>query len=403
MKNIILLITTFFFIFSLVLMGQQQTSDGGYIIAGSTESYTNGETDFLVYKLNAAGQKQWRKNYGGLYWDTASMIKQTSDGGYIVAGISDSYTNPPGGPCDFLLYKLNAAGQKQWRKSFGGALCDHAYGVIQTSDSGFLVIGDTWNWVHGTFGDDEDFLVYKLSASGAKQWRKNYGGAEWDYGLRAVQTTDGGYAFVGYTQSYTNGLTDVLVYKVDAAGNKQWRKNYGGTEYEYGQFIRQTADGGYILCGRTDSYVHVTESMKGVSYPEDILVYKLNAAGAKQWRKNYGGGDFDEGYDIRQTAAGGYVFCGLTRSYTHGADDMIVYRVNAAGAKLWRKNYGGTLSDEAKYIAPCSDGGFMLFGSGYSYTNGVSDFLVYRLDAVGTKQWRKNYGGINYEFVYVWD
>ena len=403
MRQTLVLFTIFLFTLSFGLIAQQQTADGGYIIAGGSNTYSNGSTDFLVYKLDAVGAKQWRKNFGGEYYDNAVQIQQTADGGYIVAGLSGSYGPAPGFNCDFLIYKLAANGAKQWRKNFGGYYCDHSYGVIQTSDGGYLVVGDTWNYVHGTPDEDCDFLAYKLDASGAKQWRKNYGGTECDYGLRAAQTSDGGYIFIGYSESYTNGENDFLVYKVDAAGAKQWRKNFGGMESDYGLFVIQTSDGGYVLCGATESYIHEPAVYKGGVATRDILVYRLDAAGTKLWRKNYGGEDYDEGYDIHQTADGGYVFCGYSQSYTHGSTDMIVYRVNAAGQKQWRKNYGGTLSDEGKYIAPSSDGGFLLFGHGHSYTNGGNDFLVYKINAAGAKQWRKNYGGGDGEFVYVWD
>ena len=404
MNRTIIFFSIILFIFSIGLLAQQQTSDGGYIIAGSSNSYSNGMSDFLVYKLDAAGAKEWRKNFGGVLWDDAVQIQQTTDGGYIVAGITGSYAPAPGSYCDFLLYKLNAAGNKAWRKNFGGGYCDHAFGVIQTSDGGYLVIGDTSNYVHGTPNNDNDFLVYKLDAAGNKQWRKNYGGIQTDYGVRAVQTSDGGYMLIGYSESYTNGMNDFLVYKVDASGAKLWRKNFGGSASDYGLFVRQTSDGGYILCGKTYSYVHFNVPGGTKLGPAaDILVYRLDASGNKLWRKNYGGNDQDKGFDIRQTPDGGYVFCGLSSTYTNGEDDMLVYRVDAAGAKLWRKNYGGTFWDDAKYIAPTSDGGFMIFGNTATYTNGGSDFLVYKIDASGTKLWRKNFGGSNGEWINVDD
>jgi hypothetical protein len=402
MKQTLVVFTMFVFTLSFGLIAQQQTADGGFIIAGGTGSYTNGQTDFLVYKLDSAGTKQWRKNFGGEYWDNAIQIQPTADGGYVVAGITQSYGASPGFYCDFLVYKLDAAGNKQWRKNLGGYDCDHAYGVIQTSDGGYLVIGDTWNYIHGSSGDDCDFLVYRLNANGTKLWRKNYGGTGRDYGLRAVQTADGGFAFIGYTWSYSNGDYDYLVYKVDASGNKLWRKNFGGTESDFGLFIQQTTDGGYVLSGITESYIHAPAVPK-IDLYRDILVYRLDADGNKLWRKNYGGDQDDNGYDVRQTSDGGFVVCGDTHSYTHGNDDMIVYRVDADGNKLWRKNYGGTGSDTAKYIAPCTDGGHYLYGNTESYTNGNQDFLVYRLDAAGTKLWRKNYGGVMQEYIYVWD
>jgi hypothetical protein len=184
-------------------------ADEGFIVAGWTNSYTYGANDFLVYKLDSNGNKQWEKNYGGINDDYGYSITQTSDGGYIVAGYSDTFTN---GGSDFLVYKLDSNGTKQWR----------AYSICQTSDGGYIVAG--CGIPDNTYGG-YDFLVYKLDSNGNKQWRKNYGGINDDYGYSITQTSDGGYIIAGYSDSFTNGGYDFLVYKLDSNGNKQWRKN----------------------------------------------------------------------------------------------------------------------------------------------------------------------------------
>ena len=348
MKCKIPLITTFVFIFSLVLMGQQQTSDGGYIIAGTTESYVHS------------------------------------------AGYSD-----------ILVYKLTAAGSKQWRKNFGGADNEHYGHVIQTSDGGYAVCGTSWTYTHG----EDDFIVYKLSATGAKEWRKNYGGAFTERGGFIQPTADGGYILCGVSDTYTNGGGDYIVYKLDAAGKKEWRKNYGGFSYDEGRVIRQTFDGGYIVAGHSFSYYTQSTGGKTIPLPPppaDMLVYKLDAAGNKVWRKSYGGSGHEECHDIRQTADGGYIIIGETRSYNQtGSDyDFLVYRVDAAGTKLWRKNYGGDMNDFGFMCFATADGGYLLFGDSESYATGPpydSDLLVYKVDSAGAKQWRKHYGGVEVE------
>jgi hypothetical protein len=193
-------------------------------------------TDFLVYKLDTAGAKQWRKNFGGDQTDTAKAVVQTSDGGYVVAGYSSSYTSLPVARAkpaepDFLVYRLNSAGQKLWRKNYGGSSSDRCFDVRQTSDGGFILFGYSYSYSNGL----SDFLAYKVNAAGQKLWRKNYGGSEYDYGYFAEQTADGGYIFFGEGDSYAQSEfdSDFLVYKVNAAGAKEWRKNYGGEEPEY--------------------------------------------------------------------------------------------------------------------------------------------------------------------------
>jgi hypothetical protein len=356
---------------------------GRYAVAGYTSSYSNGGQDFLVYKLAADGSMMWRKNYGGLGGDLAFSIRPTSDNGMIVAGWTDTYTN---GSYDFLTYKINSNGTKLWRKNYGGSASDYLSTAIPTTDGGYLLFGETNSYTHGS----TDFLVYKVNAAGQKQWRKNYGGdlAEWVWlayptGSTADQAIDGGYVFCGMTTSYTHGGWDFLVYKVNASGAKLWRRNLGGSGTDMAYAISHTSDGGYIVAGQTNTY-----SNGG----NDFLVYKLNYAGLKLWRKNYGGSGQDYAYSVGQ-AGGGYVIGGTTTSYGIGGD-FLIFRVGPGGAKLWRKNYGGTGYEQGNRVIPTSDGGYIICGYSDTITHGGDDFLVYKLNAAGQKQWRRNYGGL---------
>ena len=313
-------------------------SDGGFIVIASTESFTHGsgDTDFIVYKLDSNGNKVWRKNYGGTSDDFGYSVDQTSDGGYIITGGSFSFTH---GRCDFLVYKLDANGNKQWRKNYGGMDCDRATYIEQTSDGGYIVGGRTRTFVHEG-GDCKDFLAYKLDANGNKQWRKNYGGNWGDAGFTIHQTTDGGYIFAGMTRSFVHdspgpgwSSSDFLIYKLDTSGNKVWRKNLGGEYYEEAYSVVQTSDGGYAVTGYTDTFTHGSS---------DFLVYKLDSNGNKQWRRNYGGTATDAARSIIQTNDGGYAIAGQTLSFVHtpGYWDFLLYKANSNGVKQWRKNYG---------------------------------------------------------------
>jgi len=375
---------------AFAVLGQQQTADGGYVICGTSDSFTNGYDDALVYKLTATGAKEWRKNYGGEGYDNGSVIRQTADGGYILAGSSDSYST---GSKDFIVYRLDAAGNKLWRRTYGGDSIEKLESVVQTNDGGFVIAGHTFTYSNG----DYDLLVYKLDAAGNKQWRKNYGGSEGEGGGYIEQTADGGYILGGWSRSYSSGESDFLVYKLTASGAKEWRKNYGGTGNDVAKSIYQTADGGYVIAGTTNSYVHAFTLPPPAG---DILVYKLSASGQKEWRKNFGGTANEHGFDARQTADGGYILCGDTLHYTNGSDDILVYRSDAAGNKLWRKNFGGVGWDNGYRIFQTADGGYLVFGDtqSYSQTGADADLLVYKVDADGSKAWRKNYGGSGYEY-----
>jgi len=223
----------------------QQTSDGGYIVAGWTSSFGAGNRDIFLVKTDANGNLQWAKTYGGTNVDEAYSVQQTSDGGYIVAGTTRSFG---AGNYDIFLIKTNASGNVQWAKTYGGTVYEEARSVQQTSDGGYIVTGIT-----NSFGVGNIFLI-KTDANGNVQWAKTYGGINEDEAYSVRQTSDGGYIVAGTTRSFGASWYDVFLIKTDASGNIQWAKTYGGTVYEEARSVQQTSDGGYIVAGRTDSF-----------------------------------------------------------------------------------------------------------------------------------------------------
>jgi len=347
----------------------QQTSDGGYVVAGYTESYTYGNEDFAIYKLDSSGNKVWFKHYGGSDYDSARSIQQTSDGGYIVAGNTESYTY---GNNDFAIYKLNSSGNKVWFKHYGGSNSDLAFSIQQTSDGGFIVLGNTYSYSYGL----SDFAIYKLNSSGNKVWFKHYGGSSWEDGRSIQQTSDGGYILTGFTKSYTYGDYDIAIYKLNSSGNKVWFKHYGGIDNDRAFSIQQISDGGYVVAGYTESYTHGQT---------DIAIYKLNSSGNKVWFKHYGGSSYDSAYSIQQISDGGYIVAGSSSSFSFGSDDFAIYKLNSSGNKVWFKHYGGASQDWGYSIQQISDGGYVFAGQTSSYSHGGSDFALYKLDSNGDK------------------
>jgi len=348
----------------------QQTSDGGYIVAGYTQSFGAGFTDFWVLKLDASGDVVWLKTYGGEDDNEANSIQQTSDGGYIVAGRTWSFG---GGYSyyDFWVLKLNASGDVVWQKTYGGGDYEEAFSIQQTSDGGYIVAGETRSFGAGS----ADFWVLKLDASGDVVWQKTYGGGDYDYLTSIQQTSDGGYIVAGWTPSFGAGWKDVWVLKLDASGNVQWQKTYGGGSDDEANSIQQTSDGGYIVAGWTGSF-------GAGSY--DFWVLKLDASGNVVWQKTYGGGNWDWANSIRQTSDGGYIVAGYTESFGAGGADFWVLKLDASGDVVWQKTYGGGNNDEEAYsIQQTSDGGYIVAGRTDSFGAGRDDFWVLKLDASG--------------------
>ncbi len=225
----------------------QQTTDGGYIIAGATGSYGAGSRDVYLLKADASGNKEWEKTFGGSGWDFAYSVEQTMDGGYIIAGTTGSYG---AGSYDVYLIKTDASENKEWEKTFGGSGWDNAYSVQQTTDGGYIIAGTTDSYGAGL----EDVYLIKTDASGNKEWEKTIGGGSSDFAYSVQQTTGGGYIIAGATDSYGAGSRDVYLIKTDASGNEEWEKTIGGSSSDFADSVEQTTDGGYIIAGITDSY-----------------------------------------------------------------------------------------------------------------------------------------------------
>ena len=233
----------------------QQTSDGGYIVAG-TSSWSGewGDTRIQyiwILKLSSEGDIEWQKAYGGNWGDSVSFIQQTGEGGYIVAGT----TNYSGaGQDDIWIFKLSSEGEIEWQKTYGGTSYDEAHSVQLTNDGGYIVAGKTESFGAG----EDDIWILKLSSEGEIEWQKTYGGSGSDSASSIQQTSDGGYIVAGSTRPSAEWYDydyDYLVLKLSTIGEIEWQKTYGGSyARDIAYFIQQTDDGGYVVAGETSSW-----------------------------------------------------------------------------------------------------------------------------------------------------
>jgi len=341
-----------------------QTSDGGYVITGSTSSFGAGETDIYVVKLDANGNLQWTKTIDG---GGGRSLIQTSDGGYAIAGSTKSFG---AGAWDVYVVKLDANGNLQWTKTIGGEKDDYGRSLIQTSDGGYAIAGKTYSFGAGY----ADVYVIKLDAHGNLQWTRTVGGPESEEGNSLIQTSDGGYAIAGYTESFGAGGADVYVVKLDAKGNLQWTKTIGGKNADGGSSIIQTSDGGYAIAGYTESFS---------AGEADVYVVKLDAKGNLQWTKTIGGENDDWGSSLIQTSDGGYAIAGSTTSFGAGGADVYVVKLDAKGNLQWTKTISGKSADGGSSLIQTSDGGYAIAGYTESFGAGFSDVYVVKLDKNG--------------------
>jgi uncharacterized delta-60 repeat protein len=341
----------------------RQTSDGGYIVAGFTESFGAGDKDFYLVKTNSQSEPLWTRTYGGGYWDNAYSVQQTADGGYIVAG----YTNSFGaGSWDFYLVKTNSLGDPLWTRTYGGSHFDEASSVQQTADGGYIVAGVTYSFGAGTPGYTNMYLV-KTDSLGDTLWTRTYGGSHYDWANSVQQTADGGYIVAGYTWSFCADSGDFYLVKTNSLGDTLWTRTYGGSGGDYAYSVQQTADGGYIVAGTTESF--------GAG-GWDFYLVKTNSLGDALWTRTYGGSSHDEASSVQQTADGGYIVAGFTYSFGAGGWDFYLVKTNSLGDTLWTRTYGGSDLDMAYSVQQTADGGYIVAGGTWSFGAGVSDFYL---------------------------
>ncbi len=264
------------------------TSDGGFIAVGHTTT-TDWDGNVYLIRTNANGIVLWSKEYGGSIGlsDKGYSVRETSDGGFIITGTTETYGS---GGDDVYLLKVSALGAVQWTTTIGSAgavsVMDAGREVQETNDGGYIVVGYT-SAIDINFSD---VYLIKLNSTGVVQWKKTYGGSSYDIGYTVQQTTDNGFIIGATTNSYGAGNWDAYLIKTDANGVLQWSKAYGKSGEDRAQCARQTPDGGYILCGRSASF--------GLG-SFDVALYKTDANGTLLWTKGYGGAGDDQGFYVR--------------------------------------------------------------------------------------------------------
>ncbi|UCF81336.1 MAG: hypothetical protein JSV08_02685 [Acidobacteriota bacterium] len=354
----------------------RQTSDGGFVVAGTSQIIDTFNGDFWVLKLDAFGNITWEKTYGGFFTDWPTSIQQTADGGFIVAGFTASFG---ASFYDVWVLKLNPDGTIDWEKTYGGASDDRAYSIQQTADDGYVVAGYTQS-----FGDsDGDVWVLKLNPDGTIEWDKTYGGAYTEEANSIRQTSDYGFIVAGVAESLSEPNGDIWVLKLSDLGAIEWEKTYGGASLDRAYSVQQTSDDWFVVAGQTYSF----------GTAGDMLVLRLNNLGAIQWQETYGGPDSELANSIQQTTDGGYVVAGYTDMGPGGS--AWVLKLSDLGAIQWQKIYSGFSWEEARSIRQTTDGGYVVAGSTDSFSvtadptcfcglcTTCPNFWVLKLDASG--------------------
>ena len=381
---------------------------------------------FIMQGVMAQPSISWQKTYGGTDHEYCWKTISTSDGGYAFVGFSDSNDGDvPGenhGGTDLWVAKLTSTGAITWSHLYGGTDNEEGYDIVQTSDNGFLVAGlanstdGDVTGIHGT--SSSDMWVLKLSAAGALEWNKCYGGTSNEDAAAIAKRPDGDYYIAGTTYSsdgdvsgnHSTSETDCWVIRISPDGTLQDQKCIGGTAYEELMDMVVTADNGCVIIGRSYS---TDGDVTGYHAGSDMLVAKLSSGFAVEWAKCYGGSETEEGNGIVQLTDGSYVALGYTSTHNNGditghhgsqgSDDFWLLKLTSAGAITWAKCYGGDGDDQANGLTKTSDNGFVMSGLTNSTNGDVTGFhnggffdpdvWVARVDDSGILSWQRCCGG----------
>lgn len=373
-----------------------------------------------------ANEIDFTKTYGGSRNDDAKSIINTSDGGYAILGSTQSMDGDVTGKnntsFDYWLLKFDDKDNLEWSKTYGGSQDDHGFDLVQTNDGGFALVG----YSQSNDGDItqnagmSDYWVTKVDAQGNLQWQKSFGYVGGDAGTVITLTHDGGFLLTGLLDAFASGGEgnsfgklhpggNYWMIKLDASGNKQWSRHYGGffTDTAYGAV--QTQDNGFIIVGSSDSYEAGLFNNKGTY---DFWVIKINQSGDLVWSKNFGGAGIDEARAITAAGDGNYIIVGDARSSDQdvsenkGGADLWMVKINDAGEILWGKIFGGSGYDVARSVMRTQDNGFLISGSTKSsdgditQNKGLNDAWIIKTTSEGQLMWQKSVGGTALDFAY---
>ena len=341
--------------------------DDGYLVVGTTESFGAGQKDVYVVKVDKHGNKLWTKSYGGGADDVAEAVLAIDDG-YMLAGSTWSM----GGEGQRLyLLRIAKNGDLRWEEGYFSRKRDRYLGksLAMLNDDHVMVAGSEEHIKY--FNGDTLCYLTAVNLKGQQKWEQRYGGKNPDRANSIINSGDG-FVFAGETDTWGNHGKNMYVVKIDAQGKRVWHQAFGGDFDEIAQQVIATTDGGYVLVGVTNSDHNKLK---------DVYVVKIDAQGNRQWSRHYGGRSNDEGFGIVETDDG-YVVAGYTESTKNLNSDVYLLKLDKNGAKVWEKRYGGSADDVARAIVKVEDG-FVITGYSQGNISKGKELYLLKVDKDG--------------------
>jgi len=311
-----------------------ETSDGGYAVVGCTGSFGAGGADVLLIKIDEYGTMEWNRTYGGVGGDFAYSVVEASDGGFAVAGVTDSFG---AGGNDFWLIKTDSLGSVEWNQTYGNTDSSIAYSLVETSDGGYALAGSSGAPSQFPIGSGTtNFWLVKTDSYGNLEWNQTYGGTGDEVVYSLIETSDWGFALAGEQNN------NFWLVKTDEYGNMEWNQTYGEAKYNHAYSVAEPSDGGFVLASA------------------NFRLIKTDAHGTVEWNYTYGREDYDTVYSLVEASDGGFALAGETCSVD--GNGFWLVKTDASGNMEWNQTYRRTEYDRPYSLIQTSDGGYVLAG-----------------------------------------
>jgi hypothetical protein len=333
----------------------------------------------IIFFIHANGQITFEKTYGGFKDEYSHSVRQTDDGGYILCGFTSTQSS---GSKDVYVVKTDAYGNVEWDRTYGGPGADHGYCITKTNDGGYIICAESTS-----FGNRSAYLI-RIDSTGDTLWTNHYPGNNYSL-ARCVLETDNGFIVCGST-GYTGVTEDVFLFKTDEYGNLQWSRTYGGLGNDWSYAMSHTSDGGYIICGGTNSF--------GANN-SDIYIIKTNSSGDTTWTRSIGGIGYSAGYSVVQTTSGNFILGATTTVFGAVGYDILIVKLDGNGEIIWTSTIDYLANEHGGHISLTSDN--CIIGSGRTSSPTMkSDIVVFKMDMNGEALWLNTYGGDEHEVSY---
>jgi hypothetical protein len=303
--------------------GLEQTTDGGVVLVGTSWSGISKRAEVYLAKVDSSGNPMWSHRLGGRSRELGHGVRQLADGGFAVAGTTDSFGS---GAEDGWLIRTDLTGKVLWQKTYGGERADRVYSLCAGA-GGLVAVGETASFAEG----GTDVYVIQTDASGKLLWEKALGGAGKDQARSIRETRGGGFLITGSTWRQGQTRSDLYLLRLNADGSLRWERALGGEYADHGHFAIQAADGGFIAVGNTWPF--------GTLGRSEIYLVRTHEDGRTDWVRRFGGSGDGYGYWVRQTADGGFIVVGRSNSLG-GRDRIFLLKTDARGNRMWYKTYG---------------------------------------------------------------